>query len=132
MSTVLSNENFGKILHFETYLNERFKHMKFVGLLDAQTVVELGYDAPAKHSQYIGVLPPGIPNDWKSYTYARFLDLENKPFYLGVPWVKVASITEDLNAPYILTIWNVDQSTMDNVRSMLTANGVNKFTISRP
>lgn len=132
MSLTLTDSSFDKVLHFETYLNERHKHMKFVALLDAQTVVELGFDAPARHQHYIGSLPPGIPNDWRAYKYAKFLDVQNRPVYFGVPWVKGTSITEDDTAPYIITVWGVDNNTMNSIRSMLVANGVEKFEISRP
>lgn len=132
MTISLTDANFGKTLHFETYLNERHKHMKFVSLIDPMTVMELGFDAPAKHQQYIASLPPGIPNSWKAYSYARFLDVSNKPVYLGVPWVKLESITEDDKAPYIITVWDAGSDDMESLRSMMTANGLTKFTISRP
>lgn len=131
MSLSLTEANFDKVLHFETYLNERHKHLKFVALLDAATVVELGYDAPAMHQQYIGALPPGIPNNWKAYKYAKFLDVQNRSVYFGVPWVKPASITEDDTAPYHITVWGVDATTMNSIRSMLIANGVEQFEITR-
>ena len=56
------------------------------------------------HQRYIASLPPGIPNSWKAYSYARFLDVNNMPVYLGVPWIKVDSITED-DQPYLITVW---------------------------
>lgn len=132
MAINLTDSNFGKTLHFETYINERHKHMKFVSLLDPQTVTELGFDAPAKHQQYIASLPPGIPNSWKAYSYARFLDVNNMPVYLGVPWIKVDSITEDDQAPYLITVWDATANDMNSLRSMMTANNLTKFTISRP
>lgn len=127
----LNEASFDKVLHFETYLNQRYKHLKFVALLDAATVVELGFDAPAIHQQYIGSLPPGIPNNWKAYKYAKFLDVSNNPIYFGVPWIKTGSITEDDSAPYHITVWGVDATAMDSIRSMLIANGVEQFEITR-
>jgi len=132
MTIALTDSNFDKVLHFETYTGERYTHMKFVSLLDGATVVELGFDAPAKHQQYIGSLPAGVPNNWKAYKYAKFYDIQNRAVYLGVPWINPDSVTEDDEAPYLITVWGVDTDTMNSIRSMLIANGVESFEISRP
>lgn len=132
MAFNLTEDHFDKILHFETYIGGRYKNMRFSALLDARTVMQLGFDAPALHQQNIGSLPPGVPNDFRAYRYALFYDVQNKPTYLGVPWVRDSSITENDEAPYLFTVWGIDALTADSIRSMLIAHGVEQFEVTRP
>lgn len=131
MSLTLTDANLDKTLSLETYLEEHKKHLKFVALLDAMTCVQLGFDAPAKHQQYISSLPPGVPNDWRSYKYAKFIDPKGESILLGVPWIKPESIVEDDDAPYVITVWGVDATAISSLRSMMIANGVEHFEITR-
>lgn len=127
----LNDASLDKVMNFETYLDEQFKHLKFVAIIDPLTVVQLGFDAPAKHRHYVAALPPGIPNDWRAYKYAKFLDPVNNPVYLGIPWVRQSSITEDDNAPYVIRVWGATPDAIQSLRSMMVANGIEKFEISR-
>lgn len=132
MALNLTEENFDKILHFDTYTGARYTNLRFSSLLDARTVMQLGFDAPAVHQQNIGSLPPGVPNDFRAYRYALFYDVQNNPIYLGVPWVIESSITENENAPFIFTVWGIDNTVADSIRSMMIAHGIEHFTVTRP
>lgn len=127
----LTHDNFDKVMNFESYTGKRYKSLKFVAILDGLTAVQLGFDAPAEHQQHIGSVPPGIPNDWKAYKYAKFMDVENNPIYLGIPWIVPSSVKEVDNSPYIFTVRGIDDTTAQSIRSMLIANGVEHFEITR-
>lgn len=131
MAITLTDANLDKTVSLETYLDEHMKHLKFVALLDAMTCVQLGFDAPAKHHQYISSLPPGVSNDWRSYKYAKFVNAHGDSVILGVPWIKSGSIVEDDDAPYVIKVWGVDSSAISSLRSMMIANGIEHFEIGR-
>lgn len=132
MSIPLTDDSFGKTVHFETYLGGLYRHMRFECLLDAKTAMALTCDAPALHQQYFGSLPPGVPNDYRAYKYAMFYDIQNKPVYLGVPWIKAGSVTESDEAPYVFTVWGITADTANSIRAMMTSNGVESFEVTRP
>lgn len=123
----LNSDSIDKTLTFDTFEGVRYKNLRFVSILDAQTVTALGFDAPAKHMQNYPYLPAGTPDTYSAYKYAKFLDANNAILYLGIPWVKPASITVSGAKTTRITVRNVDQTTLDSIRSMMIAHGVEDF-----
>lgn len=131
MTQRLNNDLVGKLLHFETYLGERFSNMRLACFVDALTAVRLGLDAAAKHQQYFGSLPAGTPDDWRSYQYALFYNVEQQTVILGVPWIRESSITENDNPPRIYTVYGATDEQDASIRAMFRGNGITNFEVSR-
>lgn len=125
----LDSTALNKTITFDTYEGVRYKNLRFVAILDAGTVTALGFDAPAKHMQNYPYLPPGVSDSYTGYSYAKFLDADNKTYYFGIPWVKPASITENANPVRLITLRNSDDATVASLRSMIIAHGIEDFTI---
>lgn len=125
---ILDSALLDKTLTFDTYEGVRHKNLRFLSILDAQTVIALGFDAPAKHMQNYPYLPAGVPDTYSGYKYAKFMDANNDITYLGIPWVKPDSVTEVGVTTTRIIVRNADQPTLDSLRSMMIAHGIDDFT----
>jgi hypothetical protein len=125
----LNSDALNKTITFDSYEGPRYKNLRFVSILDAQTVIALGFDAAAKHMQHYPYLPPGVPDSYTGYSYAKFLDANNSVIYMGIPWVKPSSITENANPVRQITLRDTDDATVASLRSMMIAHGIENFTI---
>lgn len=125
----LNSDALNKTITFDTYEGVRYKNVRFIGILDAGSVVALGFDAAAKHMQNYPYLPPGVPDSYTGYSYAKLVNANNETLYMGIPWVKPASITENANPVRLITLRNSDDNTLASLRSMMIAHGIEDFTI---
>lgn len=126
----LTQDNYGKTLSFETVAGEKFNNLRFISLPDADIVKELGQDPQAKHQQYWPYINDGTPNNYRAYSYAKFIDANDKPQYFGVPWIRESSIVENSSPATRITLpAGTTQDQIDSVRSMIIAAGIEGFTV---
>lgn len=128
----LTSADIGKTYTFETYNGVRHKHLKFLAILDSDTVASLGVDLPATHAQMYPYLPDGAPTSYQAYTYAKFVDLSgDHKYYIGLPWIRPTSLVEEGSPNYKIIIRNASAEKIQSVRSMLSASGIEDFTIQQ-
>lgn len=123
----LNSDTLKKTLTFDTWEGIRHKNYRFVAILDAETVMALGFDAPAKHQQNYPYLPAGAPDSYSAYSYAKFMTGDNAIVYLGIPWVKATSIVENNNPTTLIRV-KATQAELTSLRSMMIAHGMVDFT----
>lgn len=116
-------------LSFETYAGVKYNHMKFIGMIDAVTMMTLGQDAVGLHLQNKPYLPDPKPEAYTDYSYAIFVGSEKQRVYLGVPWVREDSIVNNGQPNYMMTIIAPTPAQLDTLRSMAVASGIENFTL---
>lgn len=128
---LLNSDSLDKTLSFNSIADEEFMNYKFVDILSAATVMALKFDAPAKHTQYMPYITDGTPDDYTKYKYAKFLASDGSTLYMGIPWIRAASIVEN-SAPVRLIRLpaGVTDTQMDTVKSILLASGITGFTVT--
>lgn len=126
----LTPEDVNKRFSFETYLKVQFHNMVFLSLLDAATLEELGQDPRAEHAQIYPSLPPGAPQSYRDYLYAKFENLQGQRIYMGIPWINPTTLVEVGSNVATITIRNYTQEQLDTIRSMLPGLGITDFEYS--
>lgn len=126
----LSSTNVGKTMTFQTYAGVKYKNLKLVSLLDADTVASLGKDPQAKHIQNMPYMKDPKPVNYYDYLYAKFVDADGKAEYLGIPWVDEDSIVATNTPNAQLTLTAPSQEQLDSLKSYLTANGYENWTLT--
>lgn len=124
----LNSDSLHKTITFDSYEGVNYKAYRFVAILDAATVVALGFDAEAKHRQNYLYLPVGAPDSYRAYSYAKLIDADNNVLYMGIPWVKPDSIKENANPTTYITVRGATTNQLSSLRSMMTASGIEDFT----
>jgi len=125
----LDSDTLKATLSFETYAGVKYNNLKFLAILDAGTVNDLGQDPFAKHMQNLPYLPDPKPEAYTDYDYALFRDAEGKKTYLGIPWVRESSIVDNGRPDYQMLIISPTQAQLDSLRSMAVASGIENFTL---
>lgn len=109
----------------------RYTNVRFVGILDFATVTALSYDAVAGHAQMFPYATGSeIPKDYREYDYGKFIRDDNTVVYLGLPWVKASTITENNQPSYNVLLIAPEAAQVESLRQMMVASGIEKFEIS--
>lgn len=125
----LDDDALNKTLSFETVLGVKYNNLKFTDNLSALTLIALGQDPEALHQQYREKLPPGTPDDYRLYRYAKFEQVSGGPIFLGIPWVKEDSIEENEHPNYGGIFRSITAAQLDSLRTMITASGIEDFEL---
>lgn len=125
----LDTDAIDKTLSFELYSQVKYSNMKFTDIISASTMLALGQDPQAAHIQNLPFLT-NVSDDYRQIKYGMFINADNEKVYLGLPWIKEDSVVENDSPVYQITFKQLTQAQLDSVRSMLTASGIEDFTIA--
>lgn len=109
----------------EALLGTKFNHVKVLGILDADTARGL-IDPDAMHANVYPTLPDGVPDDPTGYYYIKVALPGGQQTAVGLPWIKGDTITVHDSVVHQVTI---EGSNEQSIRSALSANGINSFSI---
>ncbi len=105
-------------------LGTSIKNAKVLGLFDASTAMQLGYDAPAQHVAVYPTLPSETPNDYSKYNYLYLKLASGQKTFIGIPWVKEATWVEEMVRTIAIFVENVTPSQENLAVQALSANGL--------
>lgn len=118
----------GSTVSFDLYpvqlLGTSIKNAKVLGILDAATTMQLGFDAVAQHSAVYPTLPPATPNGYDKYHYLHLKLASGQKHFIGIPWIKEATWVEEMVRTIAIFIENVTPSQENTAVQALSANGL--------
>lgn len=106
------------------YLGTSIKNAKVLAVVNARTVMKLGFDAPAVHAAVFPTLPPGTPNAFDKYQYLVLKLANGQETYVGVPWIKEATYVEEMIRTVAMFIENISPDQQNLAVQALSAIGL--------
>lgn len=125
----------GSTYSFQVYsvakLGNNFQNCVLKGILDADTVQQLGVDIWGEHKNLFPDLPAGTPNDPTQFQYLRFKLQSGQTTILAVPWINDSTVTLVTAQSLTINVSNVDAATWTpRLKQILAQAGLSTFTIS--
>lgn len=105
-------------------LGTSLKNAKVLGIFDASTAMNLGFDAPAMHANVFPTLPPGTPNDHSKYAYLYLKLTSGEKTFIGMPWVKESTYVEEMVRTVLFYIDNISPDQQNLAVQALSAVGM--------
>lgn len=105
-------------------LGTSLKNAKVLGLFDAATAMNLGFDAPAMHATVYPTLPPGTPNGHDKYAYVYLKLPSGEKTFIGLPWIKESTYTEEMVRTVIFYVDNISPEQQNRAVQALSAIGL--------
>ncbi len=131
MSKIIGNATFGDVISFEVIpsniIGTNYKHVKLIGIIDAQTAEKLGLNPFTTHVRVYPTLDKGkVKDDANSYSFA-YIQLSNGVYQaVGVPWINQNTVVVHTSTSLYLTIENVSVTEQKHIQDAISALG---FTI---
>lgn len=124
----LTNIQLDTTVSFDLYpahfLGTRIKNAKVLGLVNATTAMQLGFDAPAVHAAVFPTLPNGTVNAYDKYYYVRLKLTSGESTFIGVPWIKESTYVVEVVRNVALHIENISPDQQNRAIQALSAIGL--------
>lgn len=131
--SVLETLQVGLVVDFTTFATAQFntyKSVKVLAILDSDSAMMMGLDAPSMHAKIYPTLPAGSINDYRKYQYIRIQHPNGQTECIGVPWIVPASLIVKQSSTITVVFENVGPTDVDKIRQMSLLNGYDpKITI---
>lgn len=129
----LTSNDINKIVSFSVYpvavLGATFEKVKVKAILDAESTFQW-IDPVSLHANVYPTLPPGTPNKYDGYLYAK-IELQNGTITcIGLPWIDEGSIVVHTNTTIQVVISDVEATDFVKIRDLLLLNGFNNINMS--
>jgi hypothetical protein len=105
-------------------LGTSIKNAKVLGIFNAQTAMQLGFDAPALHAIVFPTLPPGTPNGADKYQYVYLKLTNGTKTFIGIPWIKESTYVVEMVRTVALYIENISPDQQNQAILALSAIGL--------
>lgn len=130
----IDSSHIGKIVSFDVLPAAvlgmgTYSFVKVLGILDAASTFQF-IDPVAMHANVYPTLPPGTPNRFDSYSYAKIRFQNGQVTCVGLPWITAGTLIVHEGTTLRATIYNTSASELNRLRQALVANGFNDIEIS--
>ena len=115
-------------LYPASILGVDFRNVLVMAIMDFDSAMALA-DVAALHTQVYPMLPQDVPDDPSQYNFVK-VKTEVGVTILGIPWINAATIQEVTKQRLRILIEDADVGDIDIIRSALSLNGFNKFSIA--
>jgi hypothetical protein len=105
-------------------LGTAIKNAKVLSIVNAQTAMDLGHDAPALHAMVYPSLPPGTPNSYDKYLYVYLKLTSGAKIFIGIPWIKESTYAEEMIRTVAFYIENINPGQQTQAIQALSAIGL--------
>lgn len=124
--SVLETLQVGQVVDFNTFATAQsntYKSVKVLGILDSDSAMLLGLDAPSMHAKIYPTLPAGSINDYRKYPYIRIQHTNGTTECIGVPWIVPASLIVKQSSKITVVFEGVGPEDVEKIRIMSAMNG---------
>lgn len=124
--SVLETLQVGIVVDFNTYATAQsntYKSVKVLAILDAESAIMMGLDAPSMHAKIYPTLPIGSINDYRKYQYIRIQHANGLTECIGVPWIVPASLVVKQSSKITVVFEDVRPEDVEKIRIMSVMNG---------
>jgi len=115
-------------LYPSAIIGTQFSNVKVKAILDAESTFQW-IDPISRHANVYPTLPPGVPNDWRGYNYAKVELPDGQVTCVGLPWIDEGSIQIHVNTTIQVTLTNVEPTDLNRIRDLLVLNGYSNLSV---
>lgn len=130
MPSILQQLTPGSVYNFETHAPDilgAFRNVRLRAIVDFRSTAMYGLDAKSVHANIRSRIP-GLPVDPADYSYAVFVDQNNKDKVIGLPWINDESLETRTVQQAIVYVDNVSPDDYNALRRAITSNG---YTVAK-
>lgn len=132
---ILGKFALGDRITFQVYplalYGDIFSNCVATDIISGTTAKKFGIDPDAEHARAYPYLPTGsVLDDAYSYRWCVLTLIDNSQRVIGLPWIKVDTITVVTTLNALVTISGVGDGDIQKIRLALSSNGFNNFTIT--
>jgi hypothetical protein len=105
-------------------LGTSIKNAKVIGVMNAATAMQLGFDAPSMHILVYNTLPPGTPNGYDKYQYLYLKLASGQRQFIGIPWIKESTYVKEMVRTVAFYLENLSPDKQNLAIAALSSNGL--------